>query len=271
MIMEQIIYFFNHLVDTNVDGSTRYLQAFVFIILPGLLAFFLIYVVMKYFRGSKVILITCCVILYVFSALLPFLLMVHSLIYIHQENLLGYVILFLCMLILVYTIMLQEYYPKYLYKTDADYLKAFPLPDGKTIVSNYSKPTQLLKLNLTYAFALIFLFGGFFIHVLSQKNSIISYIGYWMAVGSGFYWWIFLVIIRRFTKCPVCHRTVYGLKKIGNKNLVLAPIRRILMYHCFTCMYCFAHIKVGKRDIIKEKNLEIINMHQPDFTVRKRK
>ena len=271
MTMEPIIYFFNHLADTNVDGSTRYLEAFVFIILPVLFAFFLIYVVMKYFRGSKSIIIAWCVILYIFSALLPFLLVVHSLIYIHQENVLGYVILLFLLLAFVYTITLQEFYTKYLYKTDIDYLKAFPLPNGKNIISNYLQPTQLLRLNITYALALIFLFGGFFIHVLSNKNSLISYIGYWTAIVGGFYWLIFLVIIRRSTKCPVCHRTVYGLKTIGNRNLVLAPIRRILMYHCFTCMYCFAHIKVGSRDIIKEKNLEIINMHQPDFEVRKRK
>ena len=271
MKTEQITYFFDHLVDGAVTNNMTDLQGFVFILLPLALALFIILVVMRKVRGNKIGLNVCVVILYCVAIILPASLVIHSLIFLGQNNQIILAILLYLLFGLICTTVIQEFYPRFRYKTDVEFLKAFPLPDGRKTVDNYLYPSRLQIFNTLYALAILFMLSGFVIYVFSIKHSISQNIGGAILLAGAFYWWIFLVFLRRFVLCTVCHRNVYGNVKANKKTYVLGTIRRILQYHCFTCMYCFAHIKVGKRDIIKEKNLEIINMHQPDFEVRKKK
>jgi hypothetical protein len=258
MTTDQIIYFFNHLVDQSVDKHTRGIQAFVFIGIPSLIGIFIISFIMKQIRGNKLALNLSIIALYLFSIALPLLLVIHSLIYLKQLHLLSLVILLFGIFALVYLIGIEEYYPRYSYKTDTDYLKFYPLPNGCNIVMDFPCYLRLQILNIFYACCFILAIIGFSIYLYADKNSLLYYISVTIIGIGGYGWLVFLAFIRWYVRCPLCHRTVYGTKKANNKTYFICTIRRIFMYHRFTCMYCFAHIKVGDRDIIAEKKFYFI-------------
>lgn len=270
MPIENVIYFLNHLADTSVNKNMRTIQAFVFLGIPGIFALYIVLVKMRKFRGNKVALNFLVLTIYCVSIILPATLMVRSLIFLNNIKTIPSILFLFLLFGLLYTALIQEFYPRFSYKTDIDYLKAFPLPDGSGIITTYPYPQRLQVFNILYALAFSLMFFGFAIYIFSAKGSVLQYIGISTTLITGLYWLFFLAYLCRFILCPICHRNVYGNVKANKKTYFICTIRRILMYHCFTCMYCFAHIKVGDRDIIKEKNLEIINMHQPDFTVRKK-
>ena len=271
MTTDQIIYFLNHLADRNVSSNISYLQGLTFIGIPGVLALVIVLIGMKKVRGKKNKLNIYVALLYVASVFSPAALIVNSVIYLQQYGLIIPGVLVSVFFGLLYTLLIQDFYNRYNFKTDADYLKAFPLPDGRNKIAEYIFPRRLKVFNILYVITLCVVICGCSLFIFTDKTSDLNNFGYILAAIGIIYWLFFLVFIRQFLVCPVCHRNIYGFVKANNKAYFLGTIRRILMYHCFTCMYCFAHIKVGSRDIIKEKNLEIINMHQPDFTVRKRK
>jgi hypothetical protein len=273
MTMEKIIYFLNNVANDSGSEHLRDVGGLFLIVIPGVLALMIILIGIPKFRGNKSALRFLNIMLYSLCSILPCVLAIHSLIYLNQALIVSVIqeLLFFLFYALLYAFLIREFFPWRFYKTDADYLKAFPLPDGHKIITNYLFPDRLKMFNILYAVAISFIIIGSILFIFTSKTSGFKNVGFiFVAIGC-FYWLFFLVFIRRFLVCPVCHRNVYGFEKANMKTYFICTIRRIFQYHCFTCMYCFAHIKVGKRDIIKEKNLEIINMHQPDFEVRKKK
>jgi len=271
--MDQLLYFLNHIADQNVSSNARGNNFLIMLGVPTAIAIYIVLVAMRKARGNTSKLTALIVLSYIVCVLVPLLVIIHSLIYLRQiQSILPASLLFLFFGLGV-GLLVEEYYPRFRYKTDEIYRREIFL-NGHNIEERIIDCKLLLYWNNIFFISnLFYLIGVFaslyewFSHETAWVGGVILIIGFLATL-------IFLVWLRWYFRCPYCHNTVYGLEtrrmQYYAKYYYLSIMLRILRYHRFTCMYCHGHFILGERDIIKERGWTIENLHEPDFTVVKK-
>ena len=241
---------------------------------PSALAIFIILVLMRSSRGRKPALISLIIILYALCVVLPLAIVVHSLIYLKQYSSIFPAVLLYLLFGLAFTGAVEEYYPRFKYKTDEQY-KAETFIDGWNIEENIKDGRVLLTINnIFFVVHVVYL-----VAILLLLLFLVLHLSTWIVgvtIGvAAFFTLFFLIWFRWYFKCPYCKNTIYGLETRRmtsySKPLYISTMLRLLKYHRFTCMYCHGHFSLGIKDKIKEKGLVIENKHEPDFSVIKKR
>lgn len=270
--MENIIYFLNHIADQTVSSNRLGNNFLVMVGVPACIAIYIVLFPMKKARGNKAKLVFLISILYILCIVLPIAIVIHSLIFLGQFNFIFPAVMLFLFFGLVFTGAIEEYYPRFKYKTDEEY-RAKTFIDGYHVKESIEGYKFLLLWNiifflahLLYLIGIVLLLGSLALHIPAWTAGIILGVAAFITL-------LFLVWFRWYFRCPYCKNTIYGLESRRRRNysklLYLSVMFRILKYHRFTCMYCHGHFILGKRDIIKEHGWKIENLHEPDFKVIK--
>jgi hypothetical protein len=266
--ISDIISFINNIAS---DQEIRNYSGIVFLS-PILLALFVIYKSMEINRGQLKKIKLYVFISFIFGVIMPFSLVVHSLIYINQlYNLPLFISGFLCLPMFLANV-ISGYYTRFSYLSDEEYTK-------HTFINGYHIDTMInipkFKLVNTIFFlihiiTLITLISSLYLLITNQKE---LYLHILIGITSlGVYlFMLYFIWFRWYFKCPHCKNPIYSSRAENGRRLYFYIMLRILRYNRFTCMYCHAHYQLGERDIIAEKGLIIKSKHESDFIVAKEK
>ncbi len=248
MTIDQVIYFVNHVADINgMTPKRRFFQGLILVGIPVCIAMLHIITLPKLFRGNVKVLVCLYVSMYLFSTLAPIMICYYSLNYIQSYQNIPYMIVLYLFFAVLYGIGIEEYYPKYKYKTDEDYLRATKFPDGSKIDMQWPKKNRLLALAVYLNINSLLLLICFILFMMWLIIGIsIFYAKVVMLVG-GPMLMFHMLALRWLNRCPNCNRPIFNPKYdqsyLANIYFYKTAFDVLFKKKC-ECIVCNAHYNI---------------------------
>jgi len=248
MTIDQVVYFVNHLADyKDADTHLRFWQGFWFMGIPALIALFHIVTLGKILRGNQKALIASYISMYFFSLTVPLILTVRSLLYINDFYNIPYLFILFLFIGVLYILGIEEYYPRYKYKTDEDYQQATKFPDGSQINVSWPNKNKLLALAVYLNINSLLLLISFILFMMWLIiGTSIFYAKVFMLVG-GPLLLLHMVALRWIVRCKNCTRPIFNSKYdqsyLANVYFYKTAFDVLFKKKC-ECITCHAHYKV---------------------------
>ena len=267
---ENVIYFLNHIADGDVGSTMRgYTGAVMF--LPVLLML-LIIPIMKKFRGMLKKSIPYMMCIFIVSIILPFSLVINSLIYINQVCDLALWAMIYFFFALLFANIISVYYTRFSYVNDDEYKNNIFI-DGYKIEKVINIP-KFKRINALFVLVHVITPLSTLVALLcliASESNIYLYISIGLMLMGAYSYMLYFIWFRWYFKCHHCKNPIYSTRVEDGRRLYFYIMLRVFRYHRFTCMYCHAHYQLGDRDIITEKGLVIKSKHEADFIVEKKR